>query len=80
MGCNGFLLLPQMAATGLLPNVLGANWSYLFLQTFEGHITLSPPFRISDYWNLLADPTYEQVCTRRPAWPSRAQPTSRRGA
>lgn len=48
--------LTIMRDMGMLPTVLGADLSYLFLQNVEGNVTLVPPVAISDYINLLNSP------------------------
>lgn len=41
----------------LLPRYLGQDWSELWLQHFSGTITIWPKTVISDYFNILSDPT-----------------------
>jgi len=50
-----------MRDLGMLPTVMGADWSFLFLQSFEGHVTLVPPIRLRDYVYLLDAPTPEDM-------------------
>lgn len=46
-----------LAALDLLPSLMGTDWSFLFLQSFEGSITLTPNVRLLDYFKLIDDPT-----------------------
>lgn len=50
-----------MSHLDLLPNILGQDWSSLFLQEFYGHVTLTPPFRLKHYFRLITDPNEETV-------------------
>ena len=44
----------------LLPTIMGGNFSNLYLQIFDGNVTIFPPFpRISQLLNLLSNPTEE---------------------
>ncbi|KAH3661982.1 hypothetical protein OGAPHI_006161 [Ogataea philodendri] len=45
----------------ILPNFLDSDWSSVFLQRFDGTITLFPKIKVKDYFNLLGDPTEEQL-------------------
>jgi len=40
----------------LMPELLGQNWSGVFLQKFEGSVTIWPKSRIKDWTRLLDDP------------------------
>lgn len=40
----------------LMPELLGQNWSGVFLQKFEGSVTIWPKSRIKDWTRLLSDP------------------------
>ena len=44
----------------LLPRPLGQDWSEIWLQRFDGTITIWPKSRISDFWYILSDPTMER--------------------
>ncbi|CAF2626547.1 unnamed protein product [Rotaria sp. Silwood2] len=39
----------------LLPTVFGQDWSFLFLQEFQGQITMVPHVRLIDYFRLISD-------------------------
>ena len=44
----------------LLPTIMGGNFSNLYLQIFDGNVTIFPPFpRMKQLLNLLQDPTRE---------------------
>ncbi|KZT05528.1 patatin-domain-containing protein [Laetiporus sulphureus 93-53] len=40
----------------LLPQLLGQDWSSVFLQRFEGSVTIWPRTRIMDFMHILSDP------------------------
>ena len=40
----------------LMPELGGQNWSGVFLQKFEGSVTIWPKSRFADWFRLLADP------------------------
>jgi hypothetical protein len=48
--------LKFLATLDLLPNVFGQDWSYIFLQTFYGHVTLVPRVAVRDFFGLVSDP------------------------
>jgi predicted acylesterase/phospholipase RssA len=41
----------------LLPRPLGQDWSEIWLQRFSGTITIWPKSILSDFWNILSDPS-----------------------
>lgn len=41
----------------LLPRPLGQDWSEIWLQRFSGTVTVWPKSILSDYWNILSDPS-----------------------
>jgi len=41
----------------LLPQILGQDWSSVFLQRFDGAVTLWPKSRVMDWFNILSDPS-----------------------
>jgi predicted acylesterase/phospholipase RssA len=41
----------------LLPRPLGQDWSEIWLQRFNGTITIWPKSVLSDFWNILSDPS-----------------------
>nr|OQO06818.1 hypothetical protein B0A51_16710 [Rachicladosporium sp. CCFEE 5018] len=45
----------------LLPRPLGQDWSQIWLQRFSGTITIWPKSIMSDYWNILSDPTKDRL-------------------
>ncbi|KAI5801217.1 acyl transferase/acyl hydrolase/lysophospholipase [Geopyxis carbonaria] len=45
----------------LLPRPLSQDWSAVFLQKFDGTITIWPKTRLSDFWYILTDPTRERL-------------------
>ena len=44
----------------LLPNLAESDWSNIFLQRFDGNVTLFPKIRIWDYLYIMTDPTQER--------------------
>ncbi|KAG5437516.1 hypothetical protein PCANB_000944 [Pneumocystis canis] len=40
----------------LMPRLLGQDWTQVFLQNFEGNITIWPETIASDFWYILTDP------------------------
>lgn len=45
----------------LLPNLAESDWSNIFLQRFDGSVTLFPKIEIWDYLYILTDPTKERL-------------------
>lgn len=45
----------------LLPRPLGQDWSQIWLQRFSGTVTIWPRSTLSDFWNILADPSPERL-------------------
>ncbi|KAG8834874.1 hypothetical protein FRC17_006619 [Serendipita sp. 399] len=41
----------------LMPQLLGQDWSSVFLQKFEGSVTILPKTRLMDWFHILSDPT-----------------------
>ncbi|KAF7332233.1 Patatin-like phospholipase domain-containing protein [Mycena kentingensis (nom. inval.)] len=41
----------------LLPQLLGQDWSSVFLQRFDGNITIWPRTRLQDWFRILSDPS-----------------------
>ncbi|KIV89884.1 hypothetical protein PV10_07247 [Exophiala mesophila] len=41
----------------LLPRLMGQDWSEIWLQRFSGTVTIWPKTIISDFWNILSDPS-----------------------
>nr|POE77663.1 patatin-like phospholipase domain-containing protein [Quercus suber] len=59
----------------LLPRPLGQDWSMVWLQRFNGTITIWPKSILSDYWNILSDPDMERLARmihvgQLAAWPN----------
>lgn len=58
----------------LLPAVLGQDWSYVFLQKFEGNVTILPRVIVRDYFRLITDPDEKELTRyliggQRGTWP-----------
>ena len=58
----------------LLPRPLGQDWSEIWLQRFSGTITIWPKSELSDFWNILSDPSAQRLARmlragERSAWP-----------
>lgn len=58
----------------LLPRPMGQDWSEIWLQRFSGTITIWPKTRISDFWNILSDPSPQRLgrmikAGERSCWP-----------
>lgn len=45
----------------LLPRPLGQDWSGIWLQQFNGTVTIWPRSRVDDFWYILSDPTAERL-------------------
>ncbi|KAL5530026.1 hypothetical protein ACEPAF_6283 [Sanghuangporus sanghuang] len=45
----------------LLPQLLGQDWSSVFLQRFDGTVTIWPKTRIKDWINILSDPSRTEL-------------------
>ncbi|KAG9048285.1 hypothetical protein FS837_000348 [Tulasnella sp. UAMH 9824] len=45
----------------LLPQILGQDWSSVFLQRFDGVVTIWPRSRIRDWFRLLTDPDRQEL-------------------
>jgi len=45
----------------LLPRLLGQDWSEIWLQTFSGTVTIWPKTIVSDFWNILNDPSPQRL-------------------
>lgn len=45
----------------LLPRPMSQDWSSVFLQKFDGTITIWPRTVLSDFWYILTDPTRERL-------------------
>jgi predicted acylesterase/phospholipase RssA len=58
----------------LLPKPLGQDWSEIWLQRFNGTITIWPKSVLSDFWNILSDPSPARlgrmlIVGQRSCWP-----------
>ena len=58
----------------LLPRPMGQDWSELWLQRFSGTVTIWPKTVLSDYWNILSDPSPQRldrmlIVGQRSCWP-----------
>ncbi|KAG7908978.1 hypothetical protein KL906_003209 [Ogataea polymorpha] len=58
---EGIKWLKMMKDFQIIPNFLESDWSDVFLQRFDGTITIFPKIKIADYFDLLGDPTEEQL-------------------
>ncbi|WBW71099.1 triacylglycerol lipase ptl2 [Schizosaccharomyces osmophilus] len=45
----------------LLPRPLGQDWSNVFLQKFDGTITIWPKTKLKDFWYILSPPSNERL-------------------
>jgi len=45
----------------LLPRPLGQDWSEIWLQHFSGRVTIWPKSVLSDFYNILSDPTPQRL-------------------
>ncbi|KAF7301676.1 Patatin-like phospholipase domain-containing protein [Mycena indigotica] len=45
----------------LLPQLLGQDWSSVFLQRFDGHVTIWPRTRLYDWLRILSDPSQHEL-------------------
>ena len=45
----------------IAPRIMDQDWSNVFLQRFEGSVTVWPKIKLTDFWYILADPTEEQL-------------------
>lgn len=45
----------------LLPHILGSDWSNIFLQKFQGTVTIYPKSRLKDWPRILTDPTPKEL-------------------
>jgi len=57
--------LKVLQKTGLLFNVFGVDWSYLFVQEEHGDITIVPNAGVSDYWHILDNVTDKKEFLRK---------------
>lgn len=58
----------------LLPRPMGQDWSEIWLQRFNGTITIWPKTVLSDFWNILSDPSPARLARmiragERSCWP-----------
>lgn len=45
----------------LLPTMLDMDWSFIWLQKFDGNVTILPKSTMDDFLNILTDPTYQRM-------------------
>jgi predicted acylesterase/phospholipase RssA len=45
----------------LIPRLKDQDWSYIWLQRFEGTVTVWPKIKVVDFWHILDDPTREKM-------------------
>uniref|UniRef100_A0A060SWG7 ARAD1A04554p n=1 Tax=Blastobotrys adeninivorans TaxID=409370 RepID=A0A060SWG7_BLAAD len=55
--------LKLMKNLSLMPRFFNQDWSSVWLQKFEGSVTLWPRIRLKDFYYILSDPTREQMET-----------------
>jgi len=58
----------------LLPTLLGQDWTSVFLQRYDGSVTIWPRTKVSDWLHILSDPSPEQLeemmkVGKRVTWP-----------
>ncbi|KAJ1742034.1 hypothetical protein LPJ68_002266 [Coemansia sp. RSA 1086] len=53
--------LRLLSDLNLMPLILSQDWSFVWLQKFDGDVTILPKSRISEYFKLLTDPTYNSI-------------------
>jgi hypothetical protein len=58
----------------LLPKFLKMDWSFIWLQKFEGSVTILPKVSFWNYWYILTDPSYSRLghqisSGRKSVWP-----------
>ncbi|KAF8529014.1 patatin-domain-containing protein [Hysterangium stoloniferum] len=58
----------------LLPTLLGQDWTSVFLQRYDGSVTIWPRTKVSDWFHILSDPSPEQLeemmkVGKRVTWP-----------
>ncbi|KAF9353810.1 hypothetical protein BGX26_008423 [Mortierella sp. AD094] len=45
----------------LLPKIMNQDWSWIWLQKFDGHVTILPKSGLSDWFQLLTDPNENRL-------------------
>ncbi|KAG0234523.1 hypothetical protein BGW41_001122 [Actinomortierella wolfii] len=45
----------------LLPRIMNQDWSFIWLQKFDGHVTILPKSSLSDWFHLLTDPDEKRL-------------------
>ncbi|KAJ2450093.1 hypothetical protein EV183_004514 [Coemansia sp. RSA 2336] len=53
--------LRLLSDLSLMPLMLSQDWSFVWLQKFDGDVTILPKSRISEYFRLMTDPTYNSI-------------------
>ncbi|ORX88755.1 patatin-domain-containing protein [Basidiobolus meristosporus CBS 931.73] len=58
----------------LMPNVMNQDWSFIWLQKFEGNVTILPKSTFMDYLYILRDPDHQRMVNyisqgQRNTWP-----------
>lgn len=53
--------LKLMRNLKLIPRLMDQDWSSIWLQRFDGTVTLWPKIRLADFWNILSDPSQEKL-------------------
>ncbi|ORX96473.1 patatin-domain-containing protein [Basidiobolus meristosporus CBS 931.73] len=59
----------------LIPNIMNQDWSFVWLQKFEGNVTILPKSTLKDYIYILRDPDYHRMVNyitlgQRNVWPA----------
>lgn len=53
--------LKLMRNLNLIPRLMDQDWSSVWLQRFDGTVTLWPKIKLVDFWNILSDPSREKL-------------------
>jgi hypothetical protein len=53
--------LKLMKTMNLLPRIMDQDWSNVWLQRFDGTVTLWPKIKSKDLWNILSDPSRKEL-------------------
>ncbi|KAJ2724405.1 hypothetical protein GGI07_002006 [Coemansia sp. Benny D115] len=53
--------LRMLSDLNLLPLLFRQDWSFVWLQKFDGNVTILPEWRVSELWKLISDPTEKSL-------------------
>lgn len=53
--------LKLMKTMDLLPRIMDQDWSNVWLQRFDGTVTVWPKIKVRDLWGILSDPSREEL-------------------